>query len=114
MEAPKAIREVIVANREGFHLRAAMVLMHAARKFKADITILKGGMTVDAKSTPLQLLALGAFHGDVLTLEAVGDDAEQAVEELQLLFERHFEEGEGPHYQDVDDSEPLEETRGSR
>ena len=104
-----------MTNREGFHLRAATVLMNTARSFVADITIIKGGMTVDAKSTPLQLLGLGAFQGDVLMLEAIGDDAEQAVEALQALFERHFEEeGASSRFQDIDDSEPLEETRGSR
>lgn len=112
MEAPKAVREVSVTNREGFHLRAATVLMNSARSFEADIVIIKGGMTVDAKSTPLQLLALGAFQGDLLTLEAVGPDADRAVDALCNLFERHFEEdGEGPHFQDAGDPESLKESR---
>ena len=112
MEASKIVREVSVTNREGFHLRAATVLMNTARSFEADIVIIKGSMSVDAKSTPLQLLGLGAFQGDVLMLEAVGDDAQRAIDTLHALFERHFEEeGEGPHFQDVNDSESLKEAR---
>lgn len=112
MEAPKAVREVSVTNREGFHLRAATVLMNTARSFNADIVIIKGSMSVDAKSTPLQLLGLGAFQGDVLMLEAVGEDAQEAVDTLGALFERHFEEeGDGPHFQDANDPESIKEAR---
>lgn len=112
MESPKIVREVSVTNREGFHLRAATVLMNAARRFDADIVIIKGSMSVDAKSTPLQLLGLGAFQGDVLMLEAVGADAQRAVDALHTLFERHFEEEEeGPHFQDASDPESLKEAR---
>lgn len=99
-----------MTNREGFHLRAATVLMNTARSFKADIVIIKGSMTVDAKSTPLQLLGLGAFQGDVLLIEAVGADAQRAVDALHDLFERHFEEeGEKPHFQNTKDSKSLKE-----
>ncbi len=62
-----------------------------ARRFEANISIVKGSLTVDAKSTPLQLLGLGAFQGDQVLLEANGQDAEQAVETLANLFDSHFQ-----------------------
>jgi phosphotransferase system HPr (HPr) family protein len=88
----EATRTVTVVNREGFHLRAAMLLIALARRFDASIAIVKGSFRGDAKSTPLQLLGLGANQGDRVILEAVGDDAHDAVDALAELFASHFSE----------------------
>jgi phosphotransferase system HPr (HPr) family protein len=88
----KATRTVAVVNREGFHLRAAMLLIALARQFDSDIAIAKGSFRADAKSTPLQLLGLGAYQGDRVIIEAVGDDAHDAVDAMAELFASHFSE----------------------
>jgi phosphotransferase system HPr (HPr) family protein len=90
-EQTKATQSVTVSNREGFHLRAATTLIVVARRYNADIAIVKGSLSVDAKSTPLQLLGLGAFEGDKVMLEATGGDAEAAVKALADLFDAHFQ-----------------------
>ena len=67
-----------------------MVLL--ARRFRSDIALVKGDLSADGKNTPLQLLALVAEQGDQLTLEAVGDDADGAMEALADLFACGFRE----------------------
>jgi phosphocarrier protein len=46
---------------------------------------------VDAKSI-LEVLTLAAGPGDVLEIRATGDDAVQAVEALERLFHKRFDE----------------------
>jgi phosphotransferase system HPr (HPr) family protein len=88
----KATRTVNVLNPEGLHLRAATLVVLLARRFRSDIALVKGGISADGKSTPLQLLGLGAEQGEQLALEAVGDDADEALEALADLFASGFQE----------------------
>jgi phosphocarrier protein HPr len=88
----EATRTVTVVNREGFHLRAASLLVSSARRFDSTISIAKGNHVVDGKSTPLQLLGLGAGQGERLVLKAIGPDARDALDVLAGLFASHFEE----------------------
>jgi phosphocarrier protein HPr len=91
-----ATRTVTVVNHEGVHLRAATLLGNLARRFDATISVAKGNLVVDAKSTPLHLLALGADHGEDLVLKATGDDAEEALAALAELFAACFPEPTDP------------------
>lgn len=92
MDDPRATRSIGVVNREGFHLRAATLLVKLARQFQSHIFLVKGSVRVDAKSTPLQLVGLGAYQGDQVLLEAVGEDAEEAIDAINELFASHFDE----------------------
>ena len=95
MDEPRATRTVTVSNRGGFHLRAATLFGDLARRFECRIEVAKGTRSADGKSTPLQLLGLGAHQGDQLVLEAVGDDADAALEALvELITHELFEEDE--------------------
>jgi len=94
---PKASRRVRIANPEGMHLRAASLLIRVAKRFEARVKVSNHNGCADAKTTPLQLLALGAQPGEELAIEAIGPDAEEAVEAIAKLIEHHFEElPEGP------------------
>ena len=92
MDETNTTRIITVVNPEGFHLRAATLLVRLSRQFESDISVIKGGLRVDAKTTPLQLLGLGAYQGDQITLEASGDDAEEAIDAVAELFASHFKE----------------------
>ena len=92
MDNLKATRTVTVLNPEGLHLRAATLVVLLARRFRSDIALVKGSVSAEAKSMPLQLLGLVAEQGDQLTLEAVGDDADAALEALAELFASDFQE----------------------
>ena len=92
MAKKEATQTVIVVNHGGVHLRAATLLVSLARQFESTISVTKGSLTVDGKSTPLQLLALGADQGEKLAIKAIGEDADEAVDALVDLFAAHFEE----------------------
>jgi phosphotransferase system HPr (HPr) family protein len=86
-----ATRIVVVANQAGVHARAAVMIATAARQFVAKVVIVKGLSKVEATDV-LQLLSLGAMQGEQLVLEATGNDAVGALEALENLFLRKFDE----------------------
>ena len=96
MNERKATRTVVVGNPEGLHLRAAALLVEAARRFQSRIEVIKHNQRADCKSAPLHLTALGAQAGEALVLEAVGCDAEEAVDALAELILSHFREDAEP------------------
>ena len=62
-----------------------------ASKFQSEIFVTKDGEEVNGKSI-MGLMMLAASHGTTLTLTAVGSDATDAVNELEDLVDRNFEE----------------------
>ncbi len=87
-------REIIVVNPQGFHARPAHLFMKLAGEFQAEVRILKGNNAINGKSI-LDLLTLGAGNGTKLTLQAIGNDAQAAVDALAQLVESGFGEMEG-------------------
>jgi phosphocarrier protein len=90
-ETRTASREVTVTNKLGVHARPAAMFVKTANKFASDITIEKDGEQVNGKSI-MGLMMLAAGQGSKLVLIAEGPDAEAAVRELELLFQRKFDE----------------------
>ncbi len=82
-----------ITNKLGLHARAAAVLREIAQGFESDIKVIKDHMEADAKSL-LGLIALGASQGSVIVVEATGNDADKALEDLKTLVENKFDEGE--------------------
>lgn len=91
MSEPVVTRTVVVANQAGLHARAAVMIVTCARQFAGKILIGKGHEQVEAKDV-LQVMSLGAAQGEQLSLEAVGEDAAQALDALEDLFTRRFDE----------------------
>ena len=88
------VKDLVVQNNAGFHVRSASLLCKTAGKFNANLSLSKGGgYDADCKSC-LDLLTLMAPKGTVLTLKAEGDDAEQAVQEIESIFNQKFFEDE--------------------
>ena len=73
----------------GLHLVPCSRIAQSAGQFECDVSIHKEDLTVDAKSV-LDLMTLNAEQGTTLILEARGDDANEAIQELVSLFESGF------------------------
>ncbi len=89
MSTPPIRRTVTILNTQGLHVRPAERFAKTAMQFTAEIEVICHDQRVDAKSI-LHLLTLGARQGTQLVLEALGDDAQQAVDELAKLVETGF------------------------
>lgn len=91
MAEPKATRIVIVANRAGFHARAATLVAKRAREFNANVELVKDDQRANTNDV-LQMLSMGAGPGEQVVLEATGQDADSALDALVALFADKFGE----------------------
>jgi phosphocarrier protein HPr len=76
-----ATREVTVVNPLGLHARPAAEFAKQARAFRSDIFLVKGDTRYSAESL-IDILRANLNQGETFVLEAVGRDAEEAVEHL--------------------------------
>ena len=93
---PTASTIVTIDSPLGLHARPAMALVDLANQFKCDISVYKEGpeaVTVDGKSV-MQVITLEAIQGTVLRIEATGEDAQQAIEQISKLARTKFGEEE--------------------
>jgi phosphocarrier protein len=79
-------RLATVASKVGLHARPAAAVVKAANALDTVVYLAKDGDPVDARSM-LSILALGAGHGDTVTVSAEGDGAAEAVDHLVALIE---------------------------
>lgn len=82
-----------VDHKVGLHARPAALFVQIAKQFNCDIKVTHGEKAANAKSI-LSVLALGAEQGAVITIQAEGDHADQALEALRALVENNFGEEE--------------------
>lgn len=87
----RLLREVQIVNRAGMHARPAAEFVKTAGRFSAEITVEKDGLEVNGKSI-MGVLMLAAEQGSRLRLTATGHDAAEALEALEDLVDRGFEE----------------------
>jgi phosphocarrier protein HPr len=80
-----------VANKLGIHARPAAMFVKTANRFTCDIFVEKDGEKVNGKSI-MGLMMLAAGPGSKLTVYAHGQDASQALAELEVLIKRKFDE----------------------
>lgn len=83
----------IVSNKLGLHARAASKLVQLASSFPCEIVISHEGQAANAKSVMGVLLLCGS-KGTSLEIEARGEQAERAVQELGSLIDGRFGEEE--------------------
>lgn len=81
--------KVKVMHEVGLHARPASLFVQTAKKYNADISVKNGGLEVDAKSI-LSILTLGVSQGTEISINALGDDAEEALNALKILVENNF------------------------
>jgi phosphocarrier protein HPr len=84
-------RTVAIGSDSGLHARPAALFVKAAAAVPVPVTIRVGdGKAVPARSM-LSVLALGAKKGTEVTLEADGDGAAAAVDELAAMLARNLD-----------------------
>lgn len=86
-------RELLISNKLGLHARASAKLTKLASEFVSDIWLSRGSRRVNAKSI-MGVMMLAAGPGTRIGVEADGDDAEQALDQLTSLVDDKFGEGE--------------------
>src|SRR2546426_11178588 len=84
-------KDLIVATKLGIHARPAAMFVKAANRFSCEIYVEKDGETVNGKSI-MGLMMLAAGPGSKLTVHAQGQDAHQALAEIETLIKRKFDE----------------------
>ncbi|MBI2437361.1 MAG: HPr family phosphocarrier protein [Lentisphaerae bacterium] len=84
-------REYVVQNRYGIHARPAALLVKTASKFEAEVTVEKGPVKVSGKSI-MGLMTMEASCGAKIKIVAEGSDAQQALDEIERLFQNKFYE----------------------
>lgn len=85
------MRDFTVSNKLGIHARPAAMFVKTANRFTCDIFVEKDGEKVNGKSI-MGLMMLAAGPGSKLTVYAEGQDASQALAELESLVQRKFGE----------------------
>jgi phosphocarrier protein len=93
VKAAGLTRQVVIPNRLGLHARASAQFVQTAAKFRCEITVEVSNQKVNAKSI-MGLLMLAAAQGTILTMRAVGEDADAALAALTALVARRFGERE--------------------
>jgi phosphocarrier protein len=88
-----ATSDIVISNKLGLHARAAAKLTQLASRFSSEIFISRGAQRVNAKSI-MGVMMLAAGLGTTVRLEATGGDADQALSEIQSLFDEKFGEHE--------------------
>ena len=78
-------KTVLIKNKQGLHARPAALFVQIANKFNSEITISKGKTKVNGKSI-MGIMMLEAGCGVRVIIAASGDDAAQAVEELEKVL----------------------------
>ncbi len=83
--------EVVILNLKGLHARASAQFVKCAESFGASIRVTREGHTVGGTSI-MGLMSLAAGQGQMILIEAEGDDAPRALEALIALVESGFNE----------------------
>ncbi len=78
-------KKIKIENPLGLHARPASIFVRTANKFESDVVVKKGGEKVNGKSI-MGLLMLAASQGSVVEVEISGDDAAEAMKELEAVL----------------------------
>ncbi|MBI3191494.1 MAG: HPr family phosphocarrier protein [Pedosphaera parvula] len=84
-------KEMVVTNKLGVHARPAAMFVKTANRFDSEILVEKDGETVNGKSI-MGMMMLAAGPGSKIHVTAKGQDAAQALHELDSLLKRKFDE----------------------
>jgi len=79
-----------IANKYGLHVRPCTKLSGLASSCKSRITLATAdGRSADGESL-LELLGLGILGGEAVTIVAVGDDAQEAMDAVAAMIDDQF------------------------
>ena len=80
-----------ITNQTGLHARPAALFVQTAAKFQSNITLVKDGKSINAKSI-LSLLSLGVHTGETVLVKSEGPDEKEALAALEQLVNDSFGE----------------------
>ena len=75
-------KKLIIRDTKGLHVRPASLFVQIAKKFKSNIIVKKDKNAVDGKSI-MGMMTLALAKGSQVTVTAQGEDAEEALWELE-------------------------------
>jgi len=84
-------KELVVTNKLGIHARPAAMFVKTANRFDCEIFVEKDGEKVNGKSI-MGLMMLAAGPGSKIIVTVEGSDGQAALEEIEALLKRKFEE----------------------
>ncbi|MCE2695289.1 MAG: HPr family phosphocarrier protein [Verrucomicrobia bacterium] len=82
-------KELTIRNKMGMHARPAAQFVKRASKYQCDVWVEKDDEPVNGKSI-MGLMMLAAGRGETIKIIADGNDAEQAVADLEELVSSGF------------------------
>ncbi len=80
-------KEIVVKSTVGLHAQLAAKVVQAASKYSVDIFLHYKTETIDVKSI-LGLMSLAIPSGENVVIEANGDQAEAAIEDIASILEK--------------------------
>lgn len=80
-------KEIVVMSYQGLHARPAAMFVQIASKYEAKILVQKDQEIINGKSI-MGLLMLGAQKGSKIKLVVEGQDAQEALLELEEFLSR--------------------------
>ena len=87
------VSEINIINKLGLHARASAKLSQLAAEFPCEVFLSRNGRQINAKSI-MGVMMLAAGIGSTVTLETVGDQADEAMQAITALIQNRFGEGE--------------------
>jgi phosphotransferase system HPr (HPr) family protein len=84
-EIKRAVREITILNEFGLHARPAAEFVRHANVFRSEIWLITARGKFSALSL-IEVMRANLDQGALATLEAIGPDAETAVEQLASLL----------------------------
>jgi phosphocarrier protein HPr len=79
-------KTLTVGNRLGLHARVATMMVQTMRNYTCQVTLVKDGVEVDARSV-LGLLLLAASPGSEIVVRAQGLDCMEAINEIGRIIQ---------------------------
>jgi len=79
-------KTLTVGNRLGLHARVATMMVQTMRNYSCQVTLVKDGVEVDARSV-LGLLLLAASPGSEILVRAQGVDCMEAINEISRIIQ---------------------------
>ena len=84
-------KTLTIKNELGLHARAAGLMVQTAGRYKSKICLERDGRQVDGRSL-LGILTLFCPKGSKIVVQAEGEDAREALADLERLVENKFGE----------------------
>lgn len=78
-----------IKDKLGIHARPAGMFVKEVKKFSSEITIEKGGKTINA-SRLMALMGLGVKCGETVTITINGSDEENAATQIEKFLKENL------------------------